>query len=67
MTASEYEAFRALQIKKAFCPPGEVEGTPILEYVRYIVLPWAGSLSVDVKDTGAVSYTTADDLERDYK
>lgn len=34
------------KIKKAFCPPGVVEGNPCLEYVRRIVLPWSGKLDI---------------------
>ncbi|CAM9886365.1 unnamed protein product, partial [Choristocarpus tenellus] len=32
------------KIKKAFCPPGVVEGNPILDYCQYIVLSWFGEV-----------------------
>jgi tyrosyl-tRNA synthetase len=40
------EADVRTKIKKAFCPPGVVEGNPCLEYVRLIVLPWTGAFVV---------------------
>ncbi len=37
------------KLKKAFCPMGVVEGNPVLEIVRYIVMPEAGRLVVERK------------------
>jgi tyrosyl-tRNA synthetase len=34
------------KIKKAFCPPLEVEGNPCLAYVGMIVLPWCKEFEV---------------------
>lgn len=34
------------KIKKAFCPPGEVEGNPCLTYAQLIIFPWFGFLEV---------------------
>jgi tyrosyl-tRNA synthetase len=35
------------RIGVAFCPAKEVEGNPVVEAVRYIVLPWEGAFVVD--------------------
>jgi len=35
------------RLQGAFCPPKEVEGNPVVEAVRFIVLPWEGRLRVD--------------------
>ena len=40
------EAEVKTKIKKAFCPPGVVEGNPCLAYIQHIVLPWTRSLEV---------------------
>ena len=40
------EAEVKTKIKKAFCPPGVVEGNPCVAYVRHIVLPWDGKFAV---------------------
>jgi tyrosyl-tRNA synthetase len=37
----------AERIQAAFCPAKEVDGNPIVEIVRYIVLPWEGRLRVE--------------------
>jgi tyrosyl-tRNA synthetase len=34
------------RLQKAFCPAKEVEGNPVLELARYVVLPWEGRLKV---------------------
>jgi tyrosyl-tRNA synthetase len=34
------------KIKKAFCPPGVVEGNPCIEYIRFIIMPWFGKFCV---------------------
>lgn len=53
------------KIKKAFCPEKEVDGNPCLAYVRHLVIPAAGSLSVLRKEAngGNVTYDDADVLE----
>ena len=35
-----------VKIKKAFCPPGVVDGNPCIAYARYIVLPWFGEMRI---------------------
>lgn len=57
----------ATQIKKAYCPPEEVEGNPVLEYVRLVVMPWFGKLEVQHKEKGTLQFTTMEDLEASYK
>ena len=37
----------AARISGAFCPAKEVEGNPVVEAVRFVVLPWEGRLHVD--------------------
>lgn len=34
------------KIKKTFCPPGLVDGNPVITYIQHIVLPWCGSVDV---------------------
>ncbi|QDZ19221.1 class I aminoacyl-tRNA synthetase [Chloropicon primus] len=57
------------KIKKAFCPPQEVEGNPCLEYVQYVVLPWFGHFEVFRKEEngGNVTYDTFEAIVEDYK
>ncbi len=43
---SEPERIRE-RITAAFCPAREVDGNPLVEIVRFIVLPWEGRLSVE--------------------
>ncbi len=56
------------KIGKAFCPPKEVEGNPILEIARYILLPQSGALTVerDAKFGGDVAFGGFEDLARAY-
>jgi len=37
----------AERLQSAFCPAKEVEGNPVVEAVRFIVLPWEGRLRVE--------------------
>ena len=37
------------KIKRAFCPPEEVDGNPCISYVRHIVLPWFGHFTITRK------------------
>ena len=57
-----------MKLKKAYCPPGQVEGNPCLEYVKYIVLPWAGVFSVRRKeaDGGDKDYAAYEEVEKDF-
>ncbi len=46
------------RVAAAFCPAKQIEGNPVVEAVRYIVLPWEGKLAVDraVKHGGPVEF-----------
>ncbi len=48
------------RIAAAFCPPKEVDGNPVLELARFVVLPWEGRLAVErpAKYGGAVAFDT---------
>jgi tyrosyl-tRNA synthetase len=48
------------RVQGAFCPAKEVEGNPIVEAVRFIVLPWEGRLKVDrpAKYGGPLEFTS---------
>ena len=53
------------KIKKAFCPPGVVEGNPCLSYCRFIVFPWFGQMDVEKgakSGGGTVSFEKFEDL-----
>ena len=39
------------KIKKAFCPPGVVDGNPVIVYIEHIVLPWTGRVDVERPDS----------------
>jgi tyrosyl-tRNA synthetase len=56
------------KIGKAFCPPKEVEGNPILEIARHILFPWSGALAVEreAKHGGDLAFHTYEDLARSY-
>lgn len=43
------EAEVNLKIKKAFCPPAEIQGNPCIAYVKHIVLPWFGHFTINRK------------------
>ena len=46
------------RIAAAFCPAKQLEGNPVVEAVRYIVLPWEGTLAVErtAKHGGPVEF-----------
>jgi len=50
----------AERVQGAFCPAKEVDGNPIVEIVRYIVMPWEGRLRVErpAKYGGPLEFTT---------
>ncbi|MGA2460166.1 MAG: tyrosine--tRNA ligase [Candidatus Bathyarchaeia archaeon] len=57
------------KLRGAYCPPKETENNPVLEIVRYILLPWQGAVHINrpEKYGGNASFTQYDDLERDYR
>ncbi len=57
------------KVGNAFCPEGEVEFNPILDWVKHLVLASQGeTLEVqrDSKYGGDLTYTSYEDLEKDY-
>mmetsp|Transcript_20295 Transcript_20295/g.37709 ORF Transcript_20295/g.37709 Transcript_20295/m.37709 type:complete len:399 (-) Transcript_20295:495-1691(-) len=54
------------KIKKAWCPEGELQGNPILDYVRHIVFGYAGQITIEFKSGEVETYTDIDRLEADY-
>jgi len=56
------------KIKKSFCPPGVLEKNPIFEYIKYIIFPRCGELSIerDAGNGGNKTYTSYDECAADY-
>ncbi len=56
------------KIGKAFCPPKEVDGNPILEIARYVLLPSLGALTIEreAKYGGDLAVASFEDLARAY-
>ena len=56
------------KLKKAFCPIGVVQGNPVLEIVRYIVMPEVGKLVVERKPEhgGDLEFTDMEGLEAEF-
>ena len=45
------------KIKKAYCPPNEVDGNPCLSYIQHIVLPWLNKFTVErSEENGGTTY-----------
>jgi tyrosyl-tRNA synthetase len=57
------------KMKKAWCPAGEIEGNPILEYTKYIIFEKVDKFEIRRPDKygGSVVYERYEDLEADYK
>ncbi|PXF48288.1 Tyrosine--tRNA ligase 1, cytoplasmic [Gracilariopsis chorda] len=56
------------KIKAAFCPERSVEGNPVLEYVKYLVLPKLGALRVkrSAANGGDVSFDRYEDVAQHF-
>lgn len=54
------------KIKKAFCPPGQVEGNPCLAYLSMVIFPWFGDFTVHRKDADVQTYTSFQELQQEY-
>jgi tyrosyl-tRNA synthetase len=56
------------KIKKAFCPPKQIEENPILEYCKYILFELIDTFEIDrpEKYGGYVEYKSYSELEKDY-
>ncbi|XP_015573604.1 tyrosine--tRNA ligase 1, cytoplasmic [Ricinus communis] len=63
------EAEVNLKIKKAFCPPQQVEKNPCLEYLKYIIFPWFNEFKVErsEKNGGEKTYESFEKLVADYE
>lgn len=53
------------KIKKAYCPPQVLEGNPILDYAKHIVIPYHGRISLTVNGE-QLEYLRYEDLEVDF-
>lgn len=62
------EADVNVKLKKAYCPPGIVEGNPCLEYIKYVVIPWCGKFSVTrtEENGGDKDYLAYEEVEADF-
>jgi len=58
----------AKKIQQAFCPPGVVEGNPILEYYRILAFENHGAVTLkrDPKYGGGIEVSSYEQLERQY-
>ncbi len=56
------------KIQKAYCPPREAEGNPILQFCEYVLLPRFGSLTVERESRhgGDITYRDYPPLEAAY-
>ncbi|KAL6182198.1 hypothetical protein ACLB2K_043621 [Fragaria x ananassa] len=56
------------KIKKAYCPPKEVEGNPCLEYIQYLIFPWFDEFTVErsEKNGGNTTFTKFEVLSAAY-
>ena len=55
------------KIKKAYCPPQIVEGNPILDYCKNIIIAYFGEMQVTIKETEeTLTYTDYAKLEEDF-
>ncbi|CEG37647.1 atp binding protein [Plasmopara halstedii] len=55
------------KIKKAYCVPGEVNGNPVLNHMKYLVFPLQAegiTLERSEKNGGDLFFTTYDELEK---
>ncbi len=67
MTDSAEEVER--KINRAYCPEGEIEGNPILEYCRYILFEKLESMTISRKEEhgGPVILNSFQDLKEQYE
>ena len=57
------------KIQSAYCPPKEIEGNPVLEIVRLILLPQLGRVEIDrpAKYGGPIGFETYEQIEDEYR
>ncbi|KAK4794385.1 hypothetical protein SAY86_012379 [Trapa natans] len=63
------EAEVNVKIKKAYCPPKQINDNPCLEYIKYIILPWFNEFKVErsPENGGNKTFKTFDELAADYE
>ena len=56
------------KFKKAFCPEGQVEDNPVLEYCRYIIFEKVDSFTIKRPEKwgGSLTFSSYEDLERSF-
>ena len=56
------------KMKKAFCPEGEAEFNPVLDWSKSLVFPIKGNLHIERPDKfgGSLDYNSYEDLEKDF-
>lgn len=56
------------KIKNAFCPEGETEFNPVLDWVKYLIFPIQNNIKIerDKKFGGNVEYDSYERLEKDF-
>ena len=67
MDDSQQEVKR--KIKKAFCEPGKVDGNPILDWIKWIILPITKKIIIPENskwNTPEIIYNNYEDLEKDF-
>ena len=66
----DYETTESLKnkINKAFCPPKQEDGNPLLEYFRYIIFKQTKNVTIErpKKYGGDITFGTYADLRDDY-
>ena len=64
----EPEAIRK-KLRSAYCPEKDVENNPVIEIARYAIFPWQETFSIDrpTKYGGPISFSNAEELEREYR
>jgi len=57
------------KIRRAYCPPKETKGNPILEIAKCVLLPWLGRLEIDRPERygGPLEFASYIQLESEYK
>jgi len=54
------------KIKMAWCPEQQIEGNPVLDYVRHIVFGYYGKIDIEFKSGEVKTYLDCAELEADY-
>ena len=56
------------KINKAYCPEKIIDQNPIIDYIRYIIMPaFENKFEVPIRDGPTKHYTSPEQLEADYK